>query len=390
MKTPSPGRGCPPCMQLLGLLLCGLLCSAPAGADSQSGKSGAVRPALTVTVTSARTAAWSTTLGAHGSIAAWQESLIGTELNGVRLTELKAQVGDQVRRGQLLARFAEDSLKAELDQQKAALDEAEANLAEAQSNARRALQLKESGAISIQQISQYATARNTAAARVAAAKASLQAAAIRLQQARVTAPDDGVISSRSATLGAVAQSGAELFRFIRQGRLEWRAEVTAEESTRLSPGMSVRVQAADGSTVQGKLRVVAPTLDPQTRKALVYVDLADRADTPAAMKNIRAGMFARGEFVLGDSDAWSVPAQAVVMRDGHASVFLLDAAGKVRQQRVTTGRSRDGRTEILSGLSANARVVERGAGFLADGDTVRVVTNVVDTVDKAAGKPAAR
>lgn len=384
MKTPSPGRGCPPCMQLLGLLLCGLLCSAPAGADSQSGKSGAVRPALTVTVTSARTAAWNTTLGAHGSIAAWQESLIGTELNGVRLTELKAQVGDQVRRGQLLARFAEDSLKAELDQQKAALDEAEANLAEAQSNARRALQLKESGAISIQQISQYATARNTAAARVAAAKASLQAAAIRLQQARVTAPDDGVISSRSATLGAVAQSGAELFRFIRQGRLEWRAEVTAEESTRLSPGMSVRVQAADGSTVQGKLRVVAPTLDPQTRKALVYVDLADAA---SAMKNIRAGMFARGEFVLGDSDAWSVPAQAVVMRDGHASVFLLDAAGKVRQQRVTTGRSSDGRTEILSGLSANARVVERGAGFLADGDTVRVVA---DMVDKAAGKPAAR
>lgn len=363
------------------LLLLGLLSGGAAAAD---GNSGSPRAALTVTLAEVQSAGWPSVLAANGNIAAWQESIIGTELNGVRLVALTAEVGDQVRRGQLLARFSEDSLQAELEQQQALLAEAEATLAEAQSNARRALQLKDSGAISSQQISQYATARNTAAARMSAARAALHAAQIRLHQARVVAPDDGVISARTATLGAVAQSGQELFRFIRQGRLEWRAEVTAEESSRLSGGLPVRVLGADGSSVKGKLRVVAPTSDTQTRKTLVYVDLTD---TPAALGKLRAGMFAKGEFLLGDSSALSVPAAAVVLRDGHASVFSLEAGNKVRQVRVSTGRRRDGRVEILSGLNANARVVDSGAGFLTDGETVRVVAAPAAA---PAGKPPAK
>lgn len=358
---------------LLALLAAGLIfVNRAASADSadRHTKGGNASASLSVTLASAQTSNWSSSLYANGSIAAWQESIIGTELNGVRLVELLAQVGDRVKRGQLLARFSDDLLHTEQAQQSAALAEAEATLAEAQSNARRALQLKESGAISVQQITQYATARNTAAARVSAARAGLSAAKLRLQQARISAPDDGVISARSATVGAVAQSGQELFRLIRQGKLEWRAEVTAEESSRLQPGQSASIFSVDGGVIPGKIRMVAPTVDPQTRKALVYVDLNN---SPAVMQQIRPGMFAKGEFLMGASSALSVPASALVMRDGYASVFVLDGNNKVKQVRVSAGRTQQGRVEITSGLGPNAKVVDSGAGFLADGDTVRVV-----------------
>lgn len=347
--------------------------SASSSSSANSNAKGLIaRPALTVSLSGVQSASWNSTLAANGSVAAWQEAIIGTELNGVRLVELFVQVGEQVRRGQLLARFSSDILATEVAQQRAALADAEASLAEAQSNARRALQLKESGAISAQQISQYATARNIAAAKVSAARAGLQAANIRLQQARVLAPDDGVISSRSATLGAVAQSGQELFRFIRQGKLEWRAELTAEDSSRISIGQGVTVFTAEDQAIPGKVRMLAPTVDPQTRKALVYVDLL--LAPKENLQIIKAGMFARGEFSLGETTALSVPASALVLRDGHASVFVVDSKNKVKQVRVNTGRTRQERVEILTGLANDARVVESGAGFLADGDTVRVAT----------------
>ena len=333
-------------------------------------------PALTVTLASPQTTAWDTMLSANGTIAAWQESIIGTELNGVRLIELLVQVGDKVKRGQLLARFSDGLLAAEMAQQNATLAEAEATLADAQSNARRALQLKESGAISVQQINQYATTRNTASARVTAARASLQASHLRLQQARIVAPDDGVISSRSATVGAVAQSGQELFKLIRQGKLEWRAEVTPEESGRISSGQAASIVTIDGSSIKGTVRMVAPTIDPQTRKALIYVDLGENA---SKLKNVKPGMFAKGEFSLGESKALSLPASAIVMRDGYASVFVIDGSSKVKQVRVVVGRMQQGRAEIKSGLSATAKVVDTGAGFLTDGDTVRVVGTAANT-----------
>ena len=352
--------------------------------NNASAKGAITHPALTVTLSSAQTSAWDSKLSANGTIAAWQESIIGTELNGVRLVELLVQVGDKVKRGQLLARFSEGILATEMAQQNAALAEAEATLADAQSNARRAIQLKESGAISVQQINQYATARNTASARVTAARASLQASHLRLQQARIVAPDDGVISSRSATVGAVAQSGQELFRLIRQGKLEWRAEVTAEESNRISSGQTANIITVDGSNIKGKVRMVAPTIDPQTRKALIYVDLGDNATN---MKNVKPGMFAKGEFSLGESKALSLPASAIVMRDGYASVFVLDGTNKVKQMRVVVGRIQQGRAEINSGLgtntSANIKVVDSGAGFLTDGDTVRVVTTEAEAKSNA-------
>ncbi len=267
------------------------------------------QPALTVSTVRPQTTVMPTRTSANGSIAAWQEASIGAEAQALRLASVLVNVGDVVQRGQLLAHFAPETVQAQLAQLNAALAEAEAGAADASANAERARSLAPSGALSEQQIHQYLTAERTAIARVQAQRAAVQAQALRLAQTRVLAPDDGVISARLATPGAVPSAGQELFRLIRGSRLEWRAELTPEEAARLRPGMAVRLRDAAGADVAGRVRMVAPTVDPHTRSALVYVDLP-------RSNGFKAGMFATGEFDVGDTPALTVPESAIALRTG--------------------------------------------------------------------------
>jgi RND family efflux transporter MFP subunit len=340
-----------------------------------SAASAPAKPALTVTATQPQRAALTTAVNANGNVAAWQEAIVGAEANGARLADVRVNVGDVVRRGQVLATFAPDLIQADLAQSKAAVAEAEATLADAASNAQRARDLQASGALSAQQINQLLTAERTAQARLDALRAGARVQQLRLQQTQVLAPDNGVISARGATVGAVVPAGQELFRLIRGSRLEWRAEVAASDLALLKPGQPVKVTAAGAPPVAGKVRMVAPTVDAATRNGIVYVDLPQ----PALLK---AGMFARGEFETGSSSALTLPQTAVLLRDGFSYVFKLGADNRVSQTKVAVGRRAGERIEITSGLEAGARVVASGAGFLSDGDTVRVV-------DAPAAKPVA-
>jgi HlyD family secretion protein len=338
-------------------------------ADDKAAANGAAAPstkaALTVTATTPQAGRWPATISANGNIAAWQEAVISAEAQGLRLTEVRAQVGDRVKRGQVLALLSADTLIADAAALRAGLAEAEANQAEAAANAERARQLQASGAISAQQIQQYVTAEATAKARAASAKAQLNAAQVRLSQTRIVSPDDGVISMRGATVGAVAQPGQELFRLIRKERLEWRADVAATELARIQPGQKVQVAAAGASAAAGTVRTVAPAVDAATRNGVVYVDLTQ----PGTAK---AGMFARGDFAIGEREGVTLPQSAVVLRDGFNWVFQIGPENKVQQRKVTVGARIGERIEITGGLPKDVRVVAQGAGFLADGDTVRV------------------
>lgn len=234
------------------------------------------KPALTVLTTQPQSTNLPLRISANGNVAAWQEASIGTETSGLRLAEVRVDVGDAVKRGQVLATFASGTVLADLARARAAVAEAEGTLAEASANAQRARSLQPTGVMSAQQANQYLTAERTAQARLEAQHANVQVQQLRLQQTQVLAPDHGVISARSATVGAVLPVGQELFRMIRQGRLEWRAEVASAELALLKPGMRVRVTSANGTPIQGTVRKVAPTVDAQTRNGLVYVDLPDR------------------------------------------------------------------------------------------------------------------
>nr|WP_223210475.1 efflux RND transporter periplasmic adaptor subunit [Leptothrix cholodnii] len=358
-------------------LLAGLLL--PQALLAQADKA-ATRPALTVTTVTPQPAEWPQTLVANGNVAAWQEAVLGAEIGGLVLTEVAVEVGDRVRRGQVLARLDGDSVKAELAQSRAAVAEAEATLAEARGNADRARSLAPSGVISAQQTAQVLTAEQTAAARLQSARARLQVDELRLRKTELTAPDDGVISARVASVGSVVQSGQELFRLIRQGRLEWRAEVGSADLARLQPGMAVQLSTPAGQRVAGKLRRIAPTVDLSSRNALVYVDLSPGSDA-------RAGMYARGEFALGRQQALTLPAAAVLLRDGFHVVMRLGADHRVSQTKVTVGQ-RLGERIAVAGLPAEAQVVATGAAFLADGDSVKVVGAVPTIVPAAVPRGA--
>jgi RND family efflux transporter MFP subunit len=353
------------------------------GRAADEKKAQAPRPALTVTTARPESARMPLRLAANGNVAAWQEAVIGNETNGLRLLEVRVNVGDIVKKGDVLAVFDAATVKADVAQAQAAVQEAEANATAASADAKRARTLKNSGALSEQQITQYMTTERTARARVASAKATATQQGLRLKYAEVLAPDSGIISARNATVGAVGGVGMEMFRMIRQGRLEWRAEVTAAELPRVKPGAKAEIKTAGGATIRGTVRMVAPTVDAQSRVALVYVDLPPmlKADAP-----LKAGMFASGQFELGQSNGLSVPQQAVAVRDGFPYVFRLNSDSRVSQVKVSTGRRVGDRVEVLSGLAPDALVVITGAGFLNDGDLVR---NVAATPPAPAAAPAA-
>lgn len=326
----------------------------------------AAKPALSVATVPPQLLDWPQTFTAGGNVAAWQEAIIGPELASQRIVEVRANVGDVVARGQVLARIAAETVDSELAETRAGVAEAEAALAEARAALERARLLRDKGFYSAQQLTQAQAGAETASARVEAARARQNTAGLRKSKADILAPDAGIISARSATVGATVQPGQELFRLIRGGRLEWRAEVGAADLSRLQSGAPALVTTPAGERIEGKVRVVAPTVDTRTHTALVYVDLP--AD---AAKRISAGMFARGEFRLGAKPALTVPQSALLLREGFAYVFRVEG-GKVQQLKVTPGRRVDDRVEV-TGLDPASKVVASGVGFLADGDAVRVV-----------------
>lgn len=338
----------------------------PESSSQQTLQNTAEKPVLAVTATSPHMSMVTTSVSAHGNIVAWQEASIGTEADGLRLTEVKVNIGDQVTKGQVLAVFASATLQAELDLSHADKAEAEALYVEAQADLKRTTELKSSGALSSQQIQRYITAAQSAKARLEAAKARLKTQELRLAQSRVLAPDHGIISARTATVGAVLPSGQELFRLIRGGRLEWRAEVSSNDLSKLKPGQTAQLTLADGSSIQGSLRMLSPVVDTQSRNALVYVDIHSKGTA-------RSGMFARGQFELGSTEVMTLSLSAVQLRDGFSYVLRINEDSKVVQTKVTTGRRTADRIEISQGLKLSDQIVATGGAFLGDGDLVKVI-----------------
>jgi RND family efflux transporter MFP subunit len=310
---------------------------------------------------------WPDVLEASGEIAPWQEAIIGAEIAGVRLDEVLADVGDHVKKGQLLARYNEDALRAELAHLDAMVAQAEANLEKADADAARADQLEASNAIAKQAALAYHTQAKVAQAQLESAKAQRASQAVSLRHARIVAPDDGVISSRSATVGAVAVPGAELFRLVRQGRLEWRAEIPAREMARIDAAAGIELRLPDGARVSGKLRMLSPTVDERTRNGIAYVSLPKHSGAAA-------GMYVSGRFMLATRKALAIPESAIVLRDGNSYVMQVDAQNRVHQLKVVSGRRRDGAIEIVDGLAPDARFVKSGGAFLSEGDLVGVGT----------------
>lgn len=324
-------------------------------------------PALTVLLAPVRRRSLARPVIGDGSVVAWQELVLGTETGGLRVLEVTFEEGDAVQAGQVLVRLDPAVPAAQAAQAQAAVAEAEAALRIAQADLRRSADLARSESVARQVLDQREAAARQAEARLLAARAREDEAKARLGQATILAPADGIVSRRAVLVGAVVQPGQEMLRLIRDGRIELAMRIPELELAAARPGQVARVFHG-AQEVEGRVRALAPLVSGDTRLGLAYVALPGGS-------GLRPGMFARGELLPDAAPAQlTVPQEAVVFRDGRAVAFVLPEAGERVQARVVaTGQRRDGVVEITAGLREGERVVATGAGFLGEGDRVRVL-----------------
>jgi len=336
---------------------------AACGKDEEEPAEGASN--LAVTLAPVRSHPLARSVIVSGPVSAYEEMQLGVELSGQRVTRLNVDVGQSVKRGDVLLELDHRTLDSSLAQADASLKQATATLELARAQQSRGEKLASGQLISASDLDELRASTTQAQAQVATARASRDAARLQRDFAELRAPADGIVSKRLVQPGQVVSAGSELLRLIRDGRLEWRAELPENQLADIAVENPV-VLAYRGQEITGRVRAVTPGVDSQTRTGTVYVDLP-------APGPLRQGTFVEGRILTGDGSALMVPSASVVQRDGHSYVFTLKDGQSVERRRVRTGQSTQGRVEIIEGLKADEQVVAEGAGFLGDGDRVRVV-----------------
>lgn len=339
------------------------------------------------------------TVMVSGSLVPREEITVSPEVEGLKVLELHADVGDEVKKGQVLATLVTVGLDAQVAQNEAALKRAEASIAQAEANitqaqARateanlaldRAIPLNKTKFLSDSVLDQRRANARAAEALLNAARDSLRAAEAEKTQviaqraeldwrkgnANVKSPADGVITRRGARVGAIAigammgAGGDPMFRIIQNGELELDAEIVETDLYKVKQGQIAHITVPGASDVKGKVRLVSPEIDKVTRLGRVRVFLGKN---PALL----VGAFARGAIETNHSRGIGVP-PASVMFDTSGSYVLAVTDGKVKRRNVETGLVAEGRVEVKSGLSEGELIVERAGTFLRDGDTITPV-----------------
>jgi len=334
------------------------------------------------------------TVAVSGSLVPREEILVAPEVEGFRVLDLKVDVGDRVKKGDVLAILVQESLDAQLAQNDAslargdaaiskarsAIAEAEAHAAEADASFDRAKPLKNSGYLSASTYDQREAAAKSSQAQLVAArdglklaeaeKAQVEAQRRELQWRRdntqVTAPADGLVSRRTARIGGMASGVAEpLFRIVLRGEVELDAEVIETELAKMSPGQKAKINVAGVGDVAGAVRLVSPEVDKTTRLGRARIFLGDDP-------RLRIGSFARGTVDTAVAHGLAVPSSAVVF-DAEGAFVQVVRDGHIVRNNIKTGLISGGRVEVREGLAVGDMVVAKAGTFLRDGDAVRAI-----------------
>lgn len=364
---------------ILPVLTVAVLASvAGCGGDQNKSAPSSPNPVLTVEPVEPRVSEWPIGVDGEGRVKAWRYSIIGSQIGGALLEEVLVEVGDSVTRGQIIARFNDDMIVADLLQARSDLDKARASLEFASSQSESGNRLSGAGALSREAALQYKVNKESAEASLSSAQARVDLHKLRLSWAEVKATDDGVISSRSAIQGDVVSTGEELFRLIRGGRLEWQGRFTEEELYQVKPGQSVSIELGDGSTIKGQVRKISPIVDSDSLMGTIYVDLP-------TSNRLMAGIYATGSIHIGSLNALNVPDSAIVHRDGYEYVAKIDNENRVRFVKVTSHRRIDDRVEVHGEIAKGEKIVASGADFLMEGDLVEV-SSELDSLSSVSGE----
>ncbi|KSB91395.1 RND transporter [Caulobacter vibrioides] len=306
-------------------------------------------------------------INASGTISAWEEVPVGAETGGLTATAVNAEEGQFVRQGQVLVALNDTLLRAQLRQQEASVTSARATLAEAEASLKRSRELLAKGFLSQASLDTATARQATAAAQVAAAEAARGETAARVAQASIRAPVSGLIVRRSVTKGQIVSAGSELFRIVRDGRMELDAELPETDLGVVKAGMPASITSEQVGQADGAVRIVTSEVDPQTRLGVARIALT-------SMGAFRPGMFARAQIRAGDQASPVVPSAAILYRQNQPGVFLVDADRKAQFRKIGI-LARTGDITAVSGVSAGEEIVVDGAGFLGDGDSVRVAVH---------------
>lgn len=359
-------------------------------------------PAIVVTAAETRTLV--DRVVATGSVQAVEDVYVTPLVDGLSIRTLAADVGDRVEAGGTLATLNDDALvlqksqtEASLAKANAALAQIEAQLVEAKANADEAVRVRDraqrlvkSGSQSQAAADQAVAAADAALARVnsaeqaiAVSQADIKVAQsqiddidLKLARTAVKSPVAGIVSARTAKIGAIASgAAAPLFTVIRDGEIELKADVSEDGILKLAPDQKATVALAGGAaTLTGTIRLVEPTLDPQSRLGRVYI----RFDEPG---KARAGMFASAQIVVEEKEGIVLPLSAVTTAGGKTVARKVEG-GVVKLVPVETG-IQDGQViEIVSGLAAGDEVVAKAGAYVREGDRI----NPVHAVEASATK----
>jgi len=326
-------------------------------------KAGATGSSQTVTVATAALQNLPRTVTASGTISAWEEVPVGAETGGLTATAVYVDEGRYVRQGQPLVQLNDALLRAQLRQQQAAVQTAEANASRDQAALGRAQELKERGFLSQASLDTALANQRASDANLAAARASLSETQTRLSQATIRAPVSGLVISRNVTRGQIVSPGTELFRIVRDGRLELDAQVPETDLGLVRAGQTAVVSSDQVGETTGTVRIVTPEVNAETRLGLARISLSGGG--------FRPGMFGRARIDVGASPAVTVPTAAVLYRENRPGVYILDNQNRARFRPVVI-QTRAREWTAVDGVQAGARVIVSGAGFLGEGDRVRV------------------
>ncbi|MFI4997229.1 MAG: efflux RND transporter periplasmic adaptor subunit [Hyphomicrobiales bacterium] len=330
-----------------------------------------------------------------GTLVAREEAMVGAQIDGLRIVELSADDGDRVTKGQVLARLDRAQLDALLAQNDASMARADAAIAQATSQigqfeavlAQAQADLDRAKKLDVQIVTQATLDQRIAAFRTAqsqlgagrsalavaqADKASRAAERrelmVRIDRTEVRAPVSGIVSRRTARLGAVAMSGGEaLFRIITDGAIELEADIPEQSLARLRSGMQAKIvlPGIDGE-VEGRVRLISEEVDKATR--LGKVRFALPPDAPAHI-----GSFASGVAIIARRSGIGVPTSAVTRGDDGDFVQVVKD-DRVELRKITVGVTNARLTEAREGLETGESVVARAASFLRPGDAMRPIS----------------
>ena len=384
---------------VLGLLSGPAIAQTSPDSDKTPAPDAPASAGQSATVTAVKLTAVEIRVPISGSLVARQEALVYPRISGQEITEILVETGDTVRKGQILARLSDETMKSQLSSVEAEAERARASVGQAQSQidsavagalqAKLALDRTQSlrrGGTAAQASLDQAIASDAAAraaeasardglavarAATAQAQAAIDLAKLNVSRTEIASPADGVVSGRSAQLGAIGGASPEpMFSIIVDGEIEWQAEVVETALDQLSVGDLAIASVAGVGTVEGQVRLMPATVNPLTRLGEMRVSLN-------GSPKLRTGLFASGWAIVDRHDGLTVPLTAV-LSSVSGDVVQVVRDGRIETRDVTAGAIWQGRREILAGVQAGDQVVIRAGAFFREGDRIDAIAEITD------------